>query len=95
MQGKTCMITGATSGIGFFTAQELARQGATVLIVGRHHEKTRQAVEQIQKNTRNHARMRFVNSPSNFMNAIFICMSSSITLDTCHGLLKKVLTGLK
>ena len=35
MQGKICLITGGTNGIGKSTAQGLARMGATVVIVGR------------------------------------------------------------
>ncbi|MBM4456519.1 MAG: SDR family oxidoreductase [Chloroflexi bacterium] len=35
MSGKTCLITGATAGIGLATAAALARQGATVIGVGR------------------------------------------------------------
>ncbi len=35
MAGKTCLVTGATRGIGRVAAVELARQGATVVLVGR------------------------------------------------------------
>ncbi len=35
MTGKTCLVTGATAGIGRLTAEALADQGARVLIVGR------------------------------------------------------------
>jgi retinol dehydrogenase 12 len=35
MDGKVCMVTGATSGLGFATARALAAQGATVVGVGR------------------------------------------------------------
>jgi NAD(P)-dependent dehydrogenase (short-subunit alcohol dehydrogenase family) len=53
MQGKICLITGGTNGIGKSTAQELARMGATVVIVGRSAEKTRQIVEEIRLATSN------------------------------------------
>jgi retinol dehydrogenase 12 len=39
MQGKVCVITGATAGIGRVAATELARHGAHVVIVGRSAEK--------------------------------------------------------
>jgi len=48
MQGKICLITGGTNGIGKSTAQELARMGATVVIVGRNAQKTSQVVEEIR-----------------------------------------------
>jgi NAD(P)-dependent dehydrogenase (short-subunit alcohol dehydrogenase family) len=35
MKGKTCVITGATSGIGREAAAQLARQGAALVLVGR------------------------------------------------------------
>jgi NAD(P)-dependent dehydrogenase (short-subunit alcohol dehydrogenase family) len=48
MQGKICLITGGTNGIGKSTAQQLARMGATVVIVGRNAQKTAQVVEEIR-----------------------------------------------
>jgi len=48
MQGKICLITGGTNGIGKSTAQELAQMGATVVIVGRNAPKTTQLVEEIR-----------------------------------------------
>jgi retinol dehydrogenase 12 len=55
MQGKICLITGGTNGIGKSTAQELARRGATVVIVGRNAEKTAQVVEEIRAASGNNA----------------------------------------
>jgi len=51
MNGKTCVVTGATSGIGYVTARELARRGARVLVVGREPDRARTAVEQIRHET--------------------------------------------
>jgi NAD(P)-dependent dehydrogenase (short-subunit alcohol dehydrogenase family) len=48
IQGKICLITGGTNGIGKVTAQALAQMGATVVIVGRNAEKTAQVVEEIR-----------------------------------------------
>src|ERR1051326_6744922 len=53
MQGKVCLITGATSGIGVVTATELARQGAHVVIVGRNQAKCDAVIQQIQAQTGN------------------------------------------
>ena len=39
MNGKICLVTGATNGIGKATAQALAQMGATVVIVGRNPAK--------------------------------------------------------
>ncbi len=53
MQGKICLVTGATAGIGRVTARELARQGATVIVAGRNAEKSAAVVEQIKQQTGN------------------------------------------
>ena len=53
MQGKICLITGGTNGIGKSTAQELARMGAMVVIVGRNAQKTSQVVEEIRATSGN------------------------------------------
>jgi len=53
MQDKICLITGATSGIGFVTALELAKKGATVVVCGRDQEKTANAVIKIRSQSNN------------------------------------------
>jgi retinol dehydrogenase-12 len=49
MQGKICLITGATLGIGKETALGLARRGAQVVIVGRDADRTRAATDRIRR----------------------------------------------
>lgn len=49
MTGKTCVVTGATSGIGKATALELAKMGATVIVVGRSPQKTDVVVKAIRQ----------------------------------------------
>ncbi len=51
MQGKTVIVTGATSGIGLVTARELARLGAQTVLISRSAEKCAAAVEQIKRET--------------------------------------------
>ena len=48
MNGKICLVTGATNGIGKATAQALAEMGATVVIVGRDAQKAAQVTEEIR-----------------------------------------------
>lgn len=48
MQGKICLITGGTNGIGRSTAQALAGMGTTVVIIGRNAQKTAEVVDEIR-----------------------------------------------
>jgi NAD(P)-dependent dehydrogenase (short-subunit alcohol dehydrogenase family) len=51
MSGKVCLVTGATAGIGFATAVGLARQGATVVGVGRNRDKCQAVAARIRQET--------------------------------------------
>tara|TARA_B110001450_G_scaffold189947_1_gene178135 strand:+ start:254 stop:1123 length:870 start_codon:yes stop_codon:yes gene_type:complete len=53
MRGKTVVITGATSGIGYYSALEIANLGAHVILVGRNSERGKSAVESITKESGN------------------------------------------
>src|SRR5690606_2968390 len=55
MSGKICVVTGATNGIGKVTALELAKMGATVIVVGRSAERTESVVKEIQQASGNNA----------------------------------------
>ena len=47
LEGKTALITGGGTGIGFAIAEEMADAGASVIIVGRREEKLKEAAEKI------------------------------------------------
>jgi retinol dehydrogenase 12 len=49
MEGKVCLITGATSGIGLETARALARQGATLVLVGRDKGRGEAALAEVRR----------------------------------------------
>src|SRR5258705_6116321 len=46
--GRTALITGATAGIGYAIALQLAREGADVIVHGRNAERGAKAVKEIE-----------------------------------------------
>ena len=48
LKGRTALVTGATDGLGFETARELARHGARVLLAGRNPAKGEAALKRIR-----------------------------------------------
>ncbi|MEK4190212.1 SDR family NAD(P)-dependent oxidoreductase [Paenibacillus sp. FSL L8-0494] len=48
LEGKTTLVTGSTSGIGKAIAKSLVREGAAVLVNGRHADKVKQTIEEIR-----------------------------------------------
>ncbi len=55
LAGRTCLVTGATSGIGEETALGLARLGARVILVGRSRERGERALARIRAESGNDA----------------------------------------
>ncbi len=53
LQGKICLVTGSTSGIGKVTARELANKGATVVLVSRNRAKGEKTMAEIRRETGN------------------------------------------
>jgi retinol dehydrogenase-14 len=49
IEGKTCLVTGATGGVGYATAMGLAKSGAHVVLLCRDEQKGRDAVSGIAK----------------------------------------------
>lgn len=49
LKGKTALVTGSTAGIGKAIAMSLAMEGVTVIINGRHEEKVKQTMKEIQE----------------------------------------------
>lgn len=58
LQGKTAIITGASSGIGAGIAKELAKEGANVVLAARNTEK----LAQVEKEIKEQKKRRSVNN---------------------------------
>jgi NAD(P)-dependent dehydrogenase (short-subunit alcohol dehydrogenase family) len=53
LKGKVCLVTGGNSGIGKATALELAKKGATVVVLCRSRERGEAAVRDLQRDSGN------------------------------------------
>jgi len=49
LTGKVAIVTGPTSGIGFVTAQELARKGAKVYLAARNEQKASESLARLER----------------------------------------------
>lgn len=49
MRNKTCLITGSSRGIGFWTAHGLAKRGAHVILIGHHQGRGEKAQSRLQE----------------------------------------------
>ena len=49
MNGRTCLITGATDGIGKETAIGMAKNGYNLILIGRNEEKGKKVSDEIRK----------------------------------------------
>jgi len=59
LHGKVAIVTGANSGLGYFTTQELARKGASVVMACRNQQKAKSAMIRIHKEVPK-ARLNFI-----------------------------------
>ncbi len=53
MEGRICLVTGSTSGIGRATVFELARMGATVVMAARDPGRGQETMEEIRDTSGN------------------------------------------
>ncbi|HNB37169.1 MAG TPA: SDR family NAD(P)-dependent oxidoreductase, partial [Anaerolineales bacterium] len=51
LKGKIALITGASKGLGYATALQLAREGCKVVINGRDEARVKNAAEKISNET--------------------------------------------
>lgn len=93
LKGKTAVVTGATSGIGYSTAQRLLSEGCNVIITGRNEEKLKDSVAHLHQNEGISAGYIVIDqlNPDSVKNGVKKAFAGS-TIDlwvNCAGILKK------
>ena len=73
-QEKTVVITGATGGIGFYSALGIAKSGARIILVGRNQERGKEAQQRII-NESNNSRISFISGDVSSISSIDILAS--------------------
>ena len=79
MQGKVCLVTGATAGIGEATSLLLAQQGATVVGIGRNPAKNEASTQMIkEKSMGTRLPNIFISTPRHY-STYFLSISQSLS----------------
>jgi len=86
LENKTFIVTGANTGIGKITAQELANQGAHVILACRSKAKTEKVLEEIKRAVPN-ANVEFVPLDLGDLGSVRACAKALLDRDIpIHGL---------
>ncbi|MCJ8304864.1 oxidoreductase [Shewanella sp.] len=72
LANKTAVVTGANSGIGYYTSLHLAAKGTHVIMACRDEQKATQAIEKIKSTTPN-AKLDFIKLDLNSLNSVKNC----------------------
>lgn len=80
LDGRTVLITGASTGIGRATAAALAARGATLILAGRSEERTRAAIAQIAAATGSD-RLSFVGLDLGDLSSVRACAQTVLAGD--------------
>lgn len=95
--GKTFVVTGGSSGIGYFVAEQLAEAGATVVIAARSREKADAAAASIRSRTPE-AQVEFVHLDLGSLDSVKAAAMELVARDRIDGLLENaavILAGPK
>lgn len=87
LDGRTFLLTGASSGIGRETALELAGRGARLFLAGRSEHRTRQVLDEIVAQTRNGA-LEFIPLDLGDLSSVRACANEFLRAgEPLHGLI--------
>jgi len=86
LAGKSAVVTGATSGLGFAVAQAMSAEGAAVVVVGRNDDRGNEIVESITAAGRTAVFVRGdVAVEADIARAIEVCRTEFGSLDIMHN----------
>jgi NAD(P)-dependent dehydrogenase (short-subunit alcohol dehydrogenase family) len=93
LENKTFIVTGANTGIGKVTAQELARRGAHVVLACRSKDKASAVIEDIQRDTGN-TRVEYVHLDLGDLASVRACAEAIAARNLpIHGLINNAGMG--
>jgi NAD(P)-dependent dehydrogenase (short-subunit alcohol dehydrogenase family) len=80
LEGRTFLVTGANTGIGKATVEELAGRGARIFLACRSEAKTRPVIEEISRQTGNHS-LEFVPLDLGDLSSVNACAQDFLARD--------------
>jgi len=85
LEGKTILVTGASSGIGQETAIQCSKMGATVIITGRNEARLQETFDRLEGEERNHKQIVTDLTAENGIETIVSSVESLDGLVLCAG----------
>lgn len=98
LKGKTYLVTGANSGVGYQTSRLLLSQGATVIMLNRSESKSKLAISNLHQEFGDSAQVRFIHLNLASLKSVRLCAKTVleqvpvINALICNGAIAQIAT---